>query len=177
MSEPVDHEKPRENWGEPQVKTTTWYHPAASIRDRVGLSGIEYLQGILDGSFPPPPIAAVVGAELISFSEGEALFRCRPEPAFLNPLGLVHGGLLCTLMDTAMGVAVQTRVAADVGYATIELKVSFLAPLPDDGRAIDVRGKTQRVGRRIAFAEAHAHAEDGRLVGHATSSLLAMRAD
>lgn len=136
------------------------------------MAGIDYLQGIVDGRFPPPPIAAVVGARLTRVADGEAVFRCAPDESFLNPLGLVHGGLLCTLMDSAIGVAVQTRCPVGVGYASIELKVSFLAPLPWDGESeVEVRGRVLRVGRRVAFAEAHAHDANGRLVGHASSSL------
>jgi uncharacterized protein (TIGR00369 family) len=139
------------------------------------MPGLEYLQGIVDGRFPPPPIASVVGARLVSVADGEAVFRCAPEEAFLNPLGLVHGGLLCTLMDSAMGVAVQTCCPVGVGYASIELKVSFLRPLPWDGQSeVEVRGSTLRVGRRIAFAESHAYDPAGRLVGHSTSSLVSV---
>jgi len=134
-------------------------------------SGLELLQRMIDGHVPPPPFARTVGAELVAVAPGEAVFRCVPGESFLNPLGLVHGGLLCTLLDSAMGVAVQTEAPAGVGYATIELKVSFLKPLPFDGREVQARGRVLQIGRRIAFAEAHVRDADGVLLGHATSSL------
>lgn len=165
-----------EGWGPPHTKTITWYSPADHRAGAVGMAGIEYLQGIVDGRFPPPPISAIAGARLVEVSDGEAVFRCRPDESFLNPLGLVHGGLLCTLMDSAMGVAVQTQSPVGVGYASIELKVSFLRPLPWDGESeVEVRGRALQVGRRIAFAEARAHDGQGRLVGHSTSSLASYR--
>jgi uncharacterized protein (TIGR00369 family) len=161
-------------WGPPRHKTVTWYDVTKTRESIAGMSGLEYLQGIVDGGFPPPPIACVVGSRLVSVKEGESVFRCAPDESFLNPLGLVHGGLLCTLMDSAMGVAVQTTMPAGTGYASIELKVSFLRPLPHDGTSeIEVTGRVLRVGRRVAFAEAHALDGQGRLVGHATSSLAA----
>jgi uncharacterized protein (TIGR00369 family) len=112
--------------------------------------------------------------ELVSVAPGEAVFTCVPDDSMLNPLGLVHGGTLCTLLDSAMGVSVQTEVPITVGYATIELKVSYLKPLPYDGGVIEVRGRVLQRGRRIAFAEAHAFAPGGALVGHATSTLAAV---
>jgi uncharacterized protein (TIGR00369 family) len=126
---------------------------------------------MIEGRIPPPPIAEMASSRLISVGEGEAVFRCRPDDSWLNPLGLVHGGLLCTLLDSAMGVAVQSTQPVGRGYATIELKVSFLKPLAFDGSDIEARGRVLRVGRRIAYAEAHAYDAEGVLVGHATSSL------
>jgi len=129
------------------------------------------MQGIIDGRIPPPPITSVVGARLISGRAGESVFRCHPDESFFNPIGLIHGGLLCTLMDTAMGVAVQSMLPAGAACPSIELKVSFLKPVRADGSDLEIRGRALRTGRRIAFAEAHAYDSEGDLVGHATSSL------
>ena len=163
--------EPPTEWGPPQSKTITWYD-AHVVRELIkDVSGEEFLRGIIEGRFPPPPISMTSASRLTQIAPGEATFRCIPDPSFLNPLGLVHGGLLCTLLDSAMGVAVQTTQPAGVGYASIELKVSFLKPLPYDGRELEVRGSALRVGRRIAFAEGHAYDAEGTLLGHATSSL------
>lgn len=159
------------DWGEPRTKTVTWWWPDGLREQLSGLPGIEYLQGMIDGRFPPPPFASSFGVELAAVAPGEAVFRCSPDESLLNPVGLVHGGVLCTLLDSAMGVAVQTQVDAGVGYATIELKVSFLRPLPIDGQEMEVRGRVLKLGRKVAFAEAHAYDGSGRLLGHATSSL------
>lgn len=159
------------DWGQPQSRTVTWYDPQA-IRSRLsGLSGEEYLQAMVDGRIPPPPIAQLASSWLVSVGDGEAVFRCRPDESWLNPLGLIHGGLLCTLLDSAIGVAVQSTQPVDRGFATIELKVSYLKPLPHDGGEVEARGRVLRVGRRVAFAEGHAYDAQGTLVGHATSSL------
>jgi uncharacterized protein (TIGR00369 family) len=161
---------PRE-WGPPRTRTVTWFDVSAIAEQAAGLTGAEWLQGMIDGRFPPPPISSLSGSRLISIGEGECVFGCTPHESFLNPIGLVHGGLLCTVMDSAMGIAVTTTLPSPVGYATIELKVSFIKPLPYDGREVIAHGKALRVGRRIAFAEAHAYDADGTLIGHATSSL------
>jgi len=106
----------------------------------------------------------------VSVADGEAVFRCAPDESFYNPIGMIHGGLLCTLMDSAMGVAVQTRLPPDTAAASIELKVSYLKPVRDQGE-IEVVGRVLQVGRRVAFAEAHAYDGRGALVGHSTSSM------
>jgi uncharacterized protein (TIGR00369 family) len=84
---------------------------------------------------------------------------------------MVHGGLLCTLLDTAAGCAVHSLLPAGAGFSSIEIKVSFLKALRADGAEIEVRGQALKVGRRVAFAEAHARDQTGELVGHATTSL------
>jgi uncharacterized protein (TIGR00369 family) len=169
MPEPSG-DQPRD-WGELQTRTVTWYDPQAIRAQLTSLSGLEYLQGMIDGRIPPPPIAELASSRLISVGDGEAVFRCTPDESWLNPLALIHGGLLCTLLDSAMGVAVQSTQPVGRGYATIELKVSFLKPAAFDGSELEARGRALRVGRRIAFAEAHAYDAQGTLLGHATSSL------
>jgi len=152
-------------------RTVSWHDPAALQAAGAALPGREFLRAILAGRLPPPPMAALVGAELVSVGEGEAAFRCTPDESTYNPLGIVHGGLLCTLLDTAAGCAVHTLLPAGAGFASIEIKVSFLKPLRANAGEIEVRGQALKVGRRVAFAEAHARDQCGEPVGHATTSL------
>jgi uncharacterized protein (TIGR00369 family) len=158
-------------WGARRSKEIGWHDPLATARLAEHLSGLEFLQGIVSGRFPPPPIAELMGMELVSVGEGEALFRCTPDESVYNPIGMVHGGFLCTLLDSAAGCAVHTRLPAGVGYSSVEIKVSFLKAVRADGGPIDVRGRVLHVGRRIAFAEAHARNSGGDLLGHATTSI------
>lgn len=170
-------ERPKPNWGAPRERTVNWWWPRDLGPELAELTGMEYLEGIISGRFPPPPFASLTGVRLAAVGKGEAVFRAAPDESWLNPLGLVHGGLLCTLLDSAMGVAVQTEVAAAVGYATVELKVSYLRALRGDGREIEARGRVLQLGPRVAFAEAHAHDSAGNLLGHATSSLVRVGAN
>jgi uncharacterized protein (TIGR00369 family) len=107
----------------------------------------------------------------VAVGDGEALFRCTPDASTYNPIGMVHGGLLCTLL----GCAVHTRPPAGARYASIEIKVSYLQPVRADQGAIEVLGRALRVGRRVAFAKAHARDANGALVGHATTSIAVSR--
>jgi uncharacterized protein (TIGR00369 family) len=152
----------------------SWHDPAALRAGAAGRSGRGFLEAIIAGELPPPPMAALIGAELLAAGDGEALFMCAPDESTYNPVGIVHGGLLCTLLDTAAGCAVNTLLPAGAGFSSIELKVSFLAPLRSGDR-IEVRGRVLRIGGRVAFAEAHARDEHGQLVGHATTTLAITR--
>lgn len=169
-----DHEAVAEatpDWGEPRHKETTWHDPLVTARARAGLSGRQFLEHIAAGRLPPPPIIELVGARLVSIGDGEATFRATPDESVYNPIGMVHGGFLCTLLDSAAGCAIHTRLPAGTGYSTIEIKVSFLKAVRAGDGAIEVVGQALRVGRQVAFAEARAFNARGELVGHATSSL------
>lgn len=120
-------------------------------------------------------MAALVGARLLRVGDGEVQFAWTPDESVYNPIGMVHGGLLCTLLDFAAGAAVHTQLPVGVGYASIEIKVSYLKALRIDSGDVDVRGDVMRAGRNIAFAEAHARDASGELVGHATSSIAVLR--
>jgi uncharacterized protein (TIGR00369 family) len=130
---------------------------------------------MIDGRLPPPPMATLIGAELVSVGEGEVTFRCAPDESSYNPIGIVHGGLLCTLLDFAAGAAVQTLLGAGAASSSIEIKVSYLKALRADSGPIEAHGRALRAGRRVAFAEAHARDQNGELVGHATTSLAVSR--
>jgi uncharacterized protein (TIGR00369 family) len=162
-------------WGELRSKTVSWYDPAISASAGVSTPGREHLQAIIDGKLPVPPFAALVGARLHSVGEGKAVFRCTPDESTYNPGGMVHGGLLCMLLDSACGCSVQSLLPRGVVISSIEIKVSFLSPLRSDSGELEITGKALRVGRQVAFAEAHARNGDGKLVGHATSSIALLR--
>ena len=161
------------DWGEARSKTVNWYDPAIALASAATLSGREFLQAIIDGRVPPPPFAALTGAELVSVDDGVAVFRSAPDESTYNPLGLVHGGMVCTLLDSAAGCAVQTQLPAGVGMSSIEIKVSFLAPA--NGSTLEIEGRALRVGRQVAFAEAHARTAGGKLIAHATTSVALVR--
>ena len=162
-------------WGTPRTKTVEWYDPAIAVASAARMSGREFLQAIIDGHVPPPAFAALIGAELVCVDDGVAEFRFTPHESTLNPLGIVHGGMLCTLLDSAAGCAVQTQLPAGVGMSSIEIKVSFLSAVTAGGEPLEVEGRSLRVGRQVAFAEAHARTEGGKLVGHATTSIALLR--
>jgi uncharacterized protein (TIGR00369 family) len=165
----------KDGWGEPRTRNVTWYDPSISAQAARSLPGRELLEAIVDGRLPRPPMAELTGARMVSVDDGEAVFRCTPDESTYNPAGIVHGGLLCTLLDSAAGCAVQSTLPAGVGISSIEIKVSFLSAVRADSGELEIVGRALRVGRQVAFAEAHARAADGKLVGHATTSIALVR--
>jgi uncharacterized protein (TIGR00369 family) len=156
-------------------RLVTWQDPAALAAAAEELSGREFLQALLEGRLPAPPMGELIGARLAFVGDGEARFAWTPDESTYNPIGMVHGGLLCTLLDFAAGAAVHTQLPAGVGFSSIEIKVSYLKALRADSGEIDVHGRALQTGRRVAFAEAHARNTAGELVGHATTSIAVIR--
>ena len=136
-----------------------------------GLSGLEQLRAIMAAD-TPPPINATMGIDLIEIEEGRAVFQGHPGRSVYNPIGSVHGGYAATLLDSACGCAVHSRLGPDQGYTTLELKVAYHRALSDVSGPVCAEGKIVSIGRRTAFAEARLTDRDGRLCATATSTLL-----
>jgi uncharacterized protein (TIGR00369 family) len=159
-------------WGEPRSRTVTWYDPlvtAAGGRER---SGLETLQAIRDGLLPPAPIGALVQMDVVDVEEGRVEFGCTVDESVYNPIGVVHGGLVCTLLDTVAGCAVHSTLPQGVGYTSIELKVTYLRAVTRDSGRLTAVGTVVKSGRRVAFAEGQVLDAAGRVVATASSSLL-----
>ncbi|HEX2903203.1 MAG TPA: PaaI family thioesterase [Jatrophihabitans sp.] len=116
-------------WGQAQSKTISWHDPRVTARALAGLSGLEAMSAIRDGAVAPPPIAAHFDFRVLQIEPGRVSFGCNPDASAYNPIGMVHGGLVCTLLDTVLGCAVHTTLPPGVGYTSIELKVNYLRPV------------------------------------------------
>ena len=90
------------------------------------MAGVDYLRAIRDGELPPAPIAGLLQFEMAEVEEGRVSFTCRPDESAYNPIGVVHGGLVCTLLDSVCGCAVHSTLPRGKGYTSIEIKVSYL---------------------------------------------------
>ena len=159
------------DWGEPRTKSVTWHDPMVTASMLAGRSGREFLEGIRDGAIPPPPIALLLGFEIVEVGDGEVRFAVTPDESVYNPLGMVHGGLACTLLDTVVGCAAQTTLPAGTGYTSIELKVSYLRPI-HAGVPLVAHGWVTKPGRRVAFTEADIRDPEGKVLATASSTLL-----
>lgn len=163
--------------GEDRTITVSWENPDPGAEAARKMSGLEYLRAITRRELPGAPMAHLVGLQISEIEEGRVVFECEPGERHYNPIGSVHGGLACTLFDSAMGCAVHTTLPAGAGYTTIELKVNFLRPITAATGRIFCEGKTIHVGGRIATAEARLTDEAGKLYGHATTTCMIFRED
>ena len=134
------------------------------------------VQGMLRGEVPPPPVARLVGFDLVEASEGRSLFRMTTDPArHANPMGTVHGGVLCDLADAAMGVAIATTLAEGETFTTLELKINFLRPVWRAELRAD--GVVVQRGRTVSLVECTVTDADGRLVARANSTCMTLRGE
>ncbi len=156
-------------------RTVKWEDPTPGTEASGKMSGLEYLRAITRDELPSAPMADLMGFWLSEIEEGRAVFEVEPAEYHYNPIGAVHGGLACTLFDSAMGCAVHTTLPAGTGYTTIELKVNLLRPITTETGRLLCEGKTVHVGGRIATAEARLTDEAGRLYGHATTTCMIFR--
>jgi uncharacterized protein (TIGR00369 family) len=136
------------------------------------LSGLELLRALAAGEVPAPTMGQRLGFRLIEVEEGRVAFEGTPDGGMLNPLGSVHGGWALTLIDSAAGCAVHSRLPAGAGYTTLETKVNFTRAIRPDAGPVRCEGKVLAFGRRIATAEARLIGADGALLAHGTSTLM-----
>jgi uncharacterized protein (TIGR00369 family) len=140
-----------------------------------GMSGLEFWRAVQKGEVPLPPICELVGFELAEVEEGRVVLECVPGEQHYNTMGVVHGGLACTLLDSAMGCALHTMLPAGTGYTTLELKTNLLRPVVANTGALRCEGRPIHVGGRVAIAEASLTDGSGKLYAHATSTLMVFR--
>ena len=146
-----------------------------SQSDAIKLSGLEFMQSILDGTNPGPPIGATMGYTLHQIEEGRAVFRGTPEFGVTNPMGTVHGGWYGTLLDSAMACAVMTKVPRGSVYTTLEYKVNILRAIPL-GMTVDCIGETDHVGRSTGVAHGEIRGvADGKLYATVSTTCIVMK--
>ena len=154
--------------------TVEWSDPAALAAAGRSMSGIDFLRALRDGHLPSPPIAQLLGFRLVAVEPGHAVFECVPGEQHYNPIGVVHGGLAMTLLDSAMGCCVQTRMPAGSGYTTLEAKSNLVRAITDKTGRLRAIGKVVHLGNRIATAEGRLEDAAGKLYAHATTTCIVL---
>jgi uncharacterized protein (TIGR00369 family) len=161
------------DFGAARSKVVTWHDPMTLAGSAAGRTGLEFLQALRDGHLPPPPIVSLMGMNLVSVETGDVVFSCRPDESVYNPIGVVHGGLVCTLLDSAAACAVHSTLPVDVAYTSVEIKVSYLRPVRG-GIELTAHGWVTKPGRRVAFAEADVRDQSGVILATASTTCLVM---
>src|SRR5271167_5012154 len=133
-------------------REVTWEDPLVSAALARDLSGLDYLLGIAEGRIPPPPIAALLGMSIVRVEPGQVTFGLDVGEHLYNPIGSVHGGVFCTLLDSAMGCAVHSTLPVGKAYTTLELKVNLVKALTLRTPKVRCEGKVLSSGRRVATA-------------------------
>lgn len=137
-----------------------------------GLSGLQVMQAMLRGELPYPPIGRTLDFMLVEVGDGRAVFQGTPGPAHLNPMGTIHGGWYATLLDSALGCAVASRLPPGRAYTTAELSVNLVRAIGPDTARVRAEGEVLHCGRQLATAQARLFGPDGTLYAHATTTCL-----
>ncbi|PIT03241.1 phenylacetic acid degradation protein [Bradyrhizobium nitroreducens] len=136
------------------------------------LSGLEFVRGLATGELPLNTIARTLGYDVAHAESGRVVVSMQPTDDHLNPAGTVHGGLTATLLDSCMGLAVQTMLDKGISQTTLEFKISLLRPITPQTGLITAEGKVLNCGRRIGTAEGRVVDAHGRLLAHGTTTCL-----
>jgi uncharacterized protein (TIGR00369 family) len=136
------------------------------------MSGLEFVQGLADGTLPLNTIAQTLGYDVAQAESGRVVVTAMPTGAHLNPAGTVHGGLAATLLDSCMGLAIQSTLEKGVGQTTLEFKISLVRPITPETGLIKAEGVVLNCGRRIGTAEGRVTDSQGRLLAHGTTTCL-----
>jgi uncharacterized protein (TIGR00369 family) len=155
-----------------RTRIVSWQDPAAVGKAAFSMAGAAFLRAIAERKLPPPPIANLMGFDIEEVGEGRVVFGVEPQEYHYNPIGMVHGGLAATLLDSAMGCAVHSLLPEGRAYTTLELKVNFVRPLKHDTGRVQAIGKVIHLGGKVATAEGTLIDRAGKLYAHATTTCL-----
>jgi len=146
------------------------HYGVATREQATGKSGLEFLRAMLAGDIPAPPISRTLDFILVEAEHGRAVFQGRPALDHYNPMGMIHGGWFATLLDSALGCAVQTILPVGKAYTTAELKINIVRPLSDRVPLVRADARIIHSGGRMATADARLTGHDGKLYAHGSTT-------
>ena len=158
-----------------RTRTIRWSDPAPSRSRGRDLSGHERLIAMQRGEIAPPPAAALLGMHLDEVEPGRTVFSMLSEEMHENPMGTMHGGIVSTLVDTAMGCAVSSMLPADAGFTTLELSTNFVRAITQSTGRIHAEGRVVHSGGRVVTTEARVYDDADTLYAHSKSTCLVLR--
>jgi uncharacterized protein (TIGR00369 family) len=155
-----------------RTHTVTWDDPLISAKQVGKESGLDFLRRLVRGEISPPPIASLLSFRLVEVELGSAVFEIEPAEFHYNPIGVVHGGVAGTLLDSCMGCAVQSTLPAGMGYTTLEFKVNLVRPVTKQTGLMRAEGRVVHPGSRVATAEGKLIDGAGKIYAHGTTTCM-----
>lgn len=156
-------------------RTYSWKDPLQTAAQALQMPGIDFLQAIIDGNIPPPPVMHTLDIKLGTLQQGVVTFSFTPQEFHYNPIGMVHGGVITTILDSAMGCALHSTLPQGVAYTTLELKVNFLKAVSTKTGLLTATGRLIQSGNRVALTEAQLTDASGNIYAHATSTCMLLK--
>jgi uncharacterized protein (TIGR00369 family) len=143
-----------------------------SLEQQKAMSGLKFVSGLASGALPLNTFAQTLGYDVVEAESGRVAITLDPTGAHLNPWGTVHGGLTATLLDSCMGLAIQSMLDEGTGSTTLEFKISLMRAITLETGRIRAEGKVLNCGRRVGTAEGRVTDAKGRLLAHGTTTCL-----
>ncbi|WP_298732530.1 PaaI family thioesterase [uncultured Chitinophaga sp.] len=159
-----------------RIRTHDWANPLETAEKAKTLAGIDFLNATLNKEIPYPPIASTLDFTPLSAEQGKVRFEFIPQEFHYNPIGTVHGGVICTVLDTVMGCAVHSTLPQGVAYTTLELKVNFIKGVTIKSGKMIAEGRLIHAGRSTALVEGDLRSENGILYAHGVSTCMILTA-
>lgn len=156
-------------------RVVEWADPFESARKAMTMSGLEFLQAIARGEIAQPPIASLMNFSGLDAENGRVVFTVVPEEYHFNPVGIVHGGLSATLLDSAMTCSILSTLPQGVGATTLELHINYVRPIGLDSGKLFCTGEVIHAGRTVATAQGRVTDESGKLYAHGTTTCMILR--
>ena len=153
-------------------RVTSKAYGTVSTERQKEMSGLEFVQGLADGTLPLNTMAEILGYDVSEAASGRVVVTAVPDRGHLNPAGTVHGGLAATMLDSCMGLAIHSTLEKGVGSTTLEFKISLLRPITSETGPIKAEGVVLSCGRRVGTAEGRVTDQQGRLLAHGTTTCL-----
>jgi len=144
------------------------------MKNPMEMTGLEFLQAMIEGHIPPASISKTIPMQPTEISEGSVTFKAQADHNHLNPLGGVHGGFAATVLDSVTGCAVHTMLPTGVGYGTIDLNVKMCRPIPKNHPLI-ATGKVINLSKNLGISEGKIIDEEGKLYAYATATCMIIR--
>lgn len=158
-----------------RTHTISWEDPRKSARDASIISGFDYLTAIKNGDIPPPPVSRLVGYRIAQVEHGHTVFELDPAEYHYNPFATVHGGIACTLLDSAMTAAVLSTLPMGVACSTLEIKTNFIRPITAKTGTVCCHAEMIHAGSQIAMASGKILDGNEKLYANGVSTLMIFR--
>jgi len=152
--------------------TISWEDPGELGEQARAMPGLAFLVAIRDEELPPAPMQRLLDFTLTEVDEGRVVFTAEPAEQHYNPIGVVHGGLAATLLDSAMGASVHSTLPEGQGYTTLETKFNLVRPITTATGPVHAEGRVVHRGRQVATAEGDVRDAAGKLLAHGSSTCL-----
>ena len=156
----------------PSLSPPSRTYGTVSADEQKEMTGLEFVRGLANGTLPLNTMAETLGYEIAEAENGRVVVTAEPRDIHLNPAGTVHGGFAATMLDSCMGLAIQSTLPKGIGSTTLEFKVSFVRPITPETGPIKAEGTVISRGRRVGTAEGRVTDSRGRLLVHGTTTCL-----